>query len=78
MHLSHLSCLDAPRLSSDERGFCCYGETMLLNLAKPYEPLEHCDLCGDEFPIRAIHFNGRQFLCARCCETVLWCSFGID
>ena len=31
-----------------------------------YGTLETCDLCGDEFSIWDIEFNGRQFLCRKC------------
>lgn len=31
--------------------------------------LETCDLCGDEYPMSWIEFNGVQFLCLKCrCE----------
>jgi hypothetical protein len=34
----------------------------------PLSALERCDLCNDLHALRKVHFNGRQFLCARCRE----------
>ena len=34
----------------------------------PLSALERCVLCHDLHALRKVHFNGRQFLCAKCRE----------